>query len=103
MRLCERTLAQAWLAKRIREEGELGGVAERFSDEKIPMRASLLPEEGTLAARERGAVRGEKLRLLVSSGIDAAAGDGVWVEDGLWRILSVQRWTAHAELVCERI
>ena len=103
MRLCERTLVQVWLVRRMHQQGELGGIAECFGEERMPLRASLLPEDGGLSIEERGAVRRERLRLLVPAAAGAAAGDGIWVEDTLWRIRSVQRWTAHVELTCEAI
>lgn len=103
MRLHERTLIHAELAPRIRETGALGGLAEHFSTERIPIRASRIPEGGGIAARQRGAANGAQLRLLVPADVQVAAGDGVWVEGRLWRIAAVESWMAHRELVCEMI
>lgn len=103
MRLAERTLTMVQLAPRIRETGALGGIAEAFSAECIPLRAAILPEEGDLAAEMRGAVKREKLRLLVPADADAAPGDGVWVAQALYRITAVKRWAAHRELQCEAV
>lgn len=103
MRLCERTLMQAELAPRMDARGSLGGLAERFSDEGIAFRASRLPADGDLTAREKGVSAREKVRLLAAVDVPAKAGDGVRMEDRMYRIVSVQRWTAHVELICEAI
>ena len=103
MRLCERTLVQAELAPRMDVRGELGGLKEGFSDEGIAFRASRLPAGGDLTAREKGAVMQEEVRLLAAGDVPAQAGDGVRMDGRMYRILSVQRWTAHVELICEAI
>lgn len=103
MRLCERTLVQAELAPRMAVKGELGGLKEHFSDERIAFRASRLPAQGDLAVREKGAIAREEVRLLAAGDAPGKAGDGVWMEGRMYRILSVQRWTAHVELICEAI
>lgn len=103
MRLCERGLLWAQIAPRIRQVDDLGGVSERFSEERIPVRVSVLPEGGEIAVDERGASARERLRLLAAADVQAQAGDGVWVQEKLWRICSVERWSAHRELVCEAV
>jgi len=103
MRLCERTLIQAELAPRMDARGELGGLAERFSEERIAFRASRLPEGGGLDAGKRGAAARDEVRLLAAADVPAKAGDGVWMDGKMHRILCVQRWTAHVELICEAI
>lgn len=103
MRLAERTLTVVQLAPRVCEAGELGGIAECFSRNCIPLRAAILPEEGGLEAGERGAVNRERLRLLVPADAGAAVGDGIWIAQALYRIAEVKRWAAHRELLCEAV
>lgn len=103
MRLAERRLEEVRIAPRIREEGDLGGIAERFSNETIALRASRLPVEGALDVQERGAVCRKRIRLLVPSDADVRCGDGVWAGGTLYRVLCVEKWTAHLELVCEAV
>lgn len=103
MRLAERTRMRVELAPRACVAGALGGRAERFSEERTAVWAAVLPEAGALEGQERGAVSRERLRLLVPADAKAACGDGAWVQDRPYRIVSVQRWTAHLELICEEI
>lgn len=103
MRLAERTLLAVRLAPRAPRQGALGGMAEGFSDETVRLRASRIPESSALETTERGMKSKEKLRLLVPGDARASAGDGVWVEEKLYRIVTVLRWSAHLELVCEAI
>ena len=103
MRLAERTLQMVYLVRRRNEPDPLGGMAEAFLDERIPLRASVLPDGGGLSTEERGAVNRARLLLLVPGDAKAKAGDGVWVQDVLWRIREVQAWTAHAQWMCEAI
>lgn len=100
MRLRERELVQACLVKRIRKPDALGGCPEAFSEERIPFRASLLPENGELQTLQRGLHSGKKIRLLSPSDLDAQAGDGVYVGEDFYIVQSVQRWLAHRELIC---
>ena len=100
MRLRERELITAELAKRTDVPGPMGGRPEVFSEEKTAFRASLLFEDGGLETTPRGLVSGEKIRLLAPAGLDVQAGDGVYVEGRLYAVLSVKKWTAHRELVC---
>ena len=103
MRLAERTRLKVELAQRVCEAGALGGRAERFSEARTQLWASVLPELGKTEALERGVVCRERLRLLVPADAKVACGDGAWVQGRLYRVLSVQRWTAHLELECEAI
>ena len=103
MRLKERTLITVKHAPRITVSGELGGMAEGFSDQTVSLRASLLPEGGELAAAEKGVHTRARLKLLLPGDASAQAGDGVWVDGALWRILAVRRWAAHAEWICEAL
>ena len=101
MRLRERELAEAHLVRRIREPGVLGSRPEAFSRERMPFRASVLPESGQMQAEAYGLSSGKRLRLLTDAGLEAKACDGVWLQDAFYVILSVRRWTAHQELECE--
>lgn len=103
MRLKERTLITVMHAPRIAVNGELGGMAEGFSNRTTPHRASLLPDGGELAALEKGLHTRARIRLLLPGDAAAQAGDGVWVDGALWRILAVRRWAAHAEWICEAL
>ena len=103
MRLKESTLAVAYLAPRIAVRGKLGGMAEGFSDRRIALRASVLPDGGGLSTQERGAVNRERLRLLVPGDTAARCGDGIFFGNAMWRIVELQRWSAHTELVCEAV
>lgn len=103
MRLAERTLTLAYLMPRFKQEGALGGISEGFSQQKMPLRAAILPEESNLSVEERGAVHREKLRLLVPANAGAKTGDGVCIGENMYRICGVKRWAAHWELICEAI
>lgn len=100
MRLHERNLVEAGLVKRIHKTDTLGGRPEAFSGEKISFRASLIPESGSLEAGRRGLQSGAKIRLLAAADLDARVGDGVFVGDAFYIVLSVNRWYAHWELIC---
>ena len=93
-------MIRAQLAKRIARTGALSGRPQAFSEEKISFRASLLPESGSLQAKEYGLKSGKRIRLLADSGLDAKAGDGVYIGDDFFIVQSVMRWTAHIELLC---
>lgn len=103
MRFAERTLIRVQIAKRKRKIGELGGLSEAFSSEKTPTRASILPMDGALETMEAGARHPERIRILIAANAEAAAGDGVQIGDRMYRIIDVQRWAAHWELICEAI
>ena len=103
MRLKERTLVTVQHAPRITLSGELGSMAEGFSETTTAHRASVLPEGGEFAADEKGAHTHARLRLLLPADASAQAGDGVWVDGVLWRIAAVRRWYAHAEWICEAL
>lgn len=103
MRFAERTLTLVQIAPRKRKTGALGGLSEAFSSEKTPIRASILPMDGALETLEAGARHPERLRILIAANAKAAAGDGVQIGDRMYRIIDVQRWAAHWELLCEAI
>lgn len=103
MRLMECTRMEVGLAPRVLKKGSLGGVSEGFSEEITWMRASRIPESGSLIADVRGARYPERLRLIVPGDAQAIPGDGVWSEGKLYRILSAERWSAHVEWLCEAI
>ena len=99
MRLKESRLERVYLVPAAASAGYLGGLAECFSDERIPLRASILPEEGGLSADERGALSRSRLCLLVPGDAKAKCGDGVAIGDKMHRVVRVQRWSAHIELL----
>lgn len=101
MRLMERQLREIRIAPRIAARGALGGRSEAFSRDTILVRGSVLPEEGSLRAGEKGLASGEKLRLLVPADTPVQAGDGAWLGDEKYIIHSVRCWSAHLELNCE--
>lgn len=101
MRLKESTLTTVQIAPRMDKTGELGGLAEGFADERISLRATVLPDGGGLSVQERGAVNREKIRLLVPGDARVHSGDGVCIAGVMWRVAAVQRWSAHIELECE--
>lgn len=103
MRLAECMRVEVRLAPRILKEGELGSVTEQFSQETTLLRASKIEQGGELNAEARGMIYPARLRLLVYKGVQALPGDGVWVEESLYRILSIERWSAHEEWLCEAI
>lgn len=103
MRLLEQTLVEVQLAPRMVRRDALGGMQEVFSEETATLRAGRLPAGGEMEIRAQGAVYPQRVRLLVPGDAKAAAGDGIRMEGKLWRILSVERWSAHMELVCEAV
>lgn len=103
MRLKERTLIEIRIAPRLRKTGALGGAAEAFSEDTLTLRASRLPEGGDFSMDGRGASCPDRLRLIAAADASVRPGDGAWVEGRLYRILTVRRWTAHVEMICEAI
>ena len=100
MRLKERELTQAFLVKRVHENASLGSCPEAFSPEKIPFRASLLPEDGELRVNQYGLKSGAKIRLLAANDLAVKVGDGVYAADGFYIVQTVNRWSAHQEIIC---
>lgn len=103
MRLMERTRTRVELMPRACESGALGGRAERFSQMRTAVMATVLPEAGERDVQERGEVDRARLRLLLPANAAVAAGDGVQIAAHAYRVRSVRRWTAHLELDCEEI
>lgn len=103
MRLAECMQREVRLAQRMLAAGDLGGVTEGFSEETQALRASLIPMDGAFSAEERGVKCSKRLRLLVAGDVRAAAGDGVWVDGRLYRIVSTAEWSAHTEWICEAV
>ena len=101
MRLKERELIQALLARRIEKTGALGSCPEAFSQEKIPFRASLLPDGGGMQVRQSGLASGAKIRLLTGDDLSVRPGDGVHVGGEFYIVRTVNKWSAHRELLCE--
>ena len=100
MRLKERELIDVQLAKRIAKAGALGSRPEAFSEEKIPFRASLLPESGNLQSTQAGLKSGAKIRLLTGDDLAVKPGDGVWAKGDFYIVETVNRWSAHQEILC---
>jgi len=101
MRLKERELIQAFLVKRVAPSGELGSRPESFSQERMPFRASLLPEGGEMQARQSGLKSGAKIRLLTGDDLPVRPGDGVYAGEDFYIARTVNRWSAHLEILCE--
>ena len=93
-------MKQAFLVKRVEKTGSFGSRPEAFSNERISFRASILPDGGEIGRDERGMLPGKKLRLLAARDLNAAAGDGVYVDGEFFIIRSARKWTAHLELDC---
>lgn len=100
MRLKEREQISAYLTKRIAKSGSLGSRPEAFSEEKIPFRASVLPEGGEMQVKERGLHSGAKIRLLTGDKLGVTPGDGVYVDGDFYVVQAVNKWTAHVEILC---
>lgn len=103
MRLLECMQTDVLLARRIVENGELGGETERFSEDQIRLRGSRIPLDESAELDARGVKKHQSLRLLLPLDAQANPGDGAWVDGMLFRILSVRRWSAHVEWICEAI
>lgn len=101
MRLKERELIQAYLVKRADRIGALGSRPETFSQERIPFRASLLPEGGDMQVRQSGLKSGTKIRLLTGDDLPVKPGDGVYAGEDFYIARMVNRWSAHLEILCE--
>ena len=100
MRLKERELIDAQLAKRIAQTGAMGSRPEAFSEEKTAFRASLLPEGGELKATQAGMKSGAKIRLLTGDDLAVKPGDGIWTKGDFYIVETVNRWSAHLEILC---
>lgn len=91
------------IARRLDAPGGLGGRKESFSEEVIFVRGSVLPDGGSLSSGEKGLHSGRRLSLLLPADAGVKPGDGAWVNGGLYRVLSVRKWTAHVEIGCEAL
>ena len=96
MRLKERGLTEAYLVRRIAESGALGSRPEAFSEEKIPFRASILPDGGEMQAKERGLYSGAKIRLLTGDNLCVRPGDGIYVGEDFYIVQAVNKWKSAA-------
>ena len=105
MRLLERTLKQIDIAPRAVATDALGGVAEGFSAEHRPVRASVIPSTGGLVNRALGVEQVQTMCLLMPLDAGICVGDGVCVdaEEPNWRCVGVQKWSAHVAAQVERI
>ena len=105
MRFYERTLKWINIAPRAVRVDGLGGGVEMFSEERRPVRASVIPSTGGLRDREAGVERVQTMCLLMPQDAPIDVGDGVCVDAQKpnWRCVSVQRWSAHVAAQVERI
>lgn len=100
MRLKEREQIGAYLIRRMAKSGSLGSRPEAFSEEKIPFRASVLPEGGQMQVRQNGLHTGANIRLLTGDDLCVTPGDGVIVGEDFYIVQTVNKWTAHIEILC---
>jgi len=100
MRLKERQLLEVEIARRVCKTGALGSVTEAFSEEKIRVRASVLPESGAYSVQDGGLKSGKGLRIIVPKDTPVSDGDGVWLDGEMYVVSSVHAWRAHTELDC---
>lgn len=70
--------------------------------EGVPARASVYPLTSGMDARVTGEQETLRLRMLYDGGEPLQVGMGVTLADGLYRIVSLNRW-AHQEAVLERM
>lgn len=103
MRLLERTLTWVEIAPRTVAEDSLGGAVEGFSEARIPVRASVIPSTGGLEDHETGVRRVQTMCMLLPLDAPVSTGDGVSVENTLWRCTEVQRWSAHLAVRLTRL
>lgn len=98
MRLYERTLRQVFIAPGLAQADALGAASRAFSEERVPVRASLIPAEGTLAEFMAGMATQKKCLALMPLDAPIAAGDGVCetaAGEPEWLCEDVRRWSAH--------
>lgn len=98
MRLLERTLRQVYIAPGIGQTDALGAVTRAFSDERVPVRVSLIPAEGALNRREAGLTADARCLALMPLDAPIVAGDGVCESargEPEWLCTEVRRWSAH--------
>ena len=101
MRLLERTLVKAEIAPRIHKTGALGSRMQAFSDERIAVRASILPEKGGLDAQRSGLNAHERRRVLVPVDTPVRLGDAVVIGGEYFTVVNIERWQSHMALNCE--
>lgn len=99
----ERQRMKIWILPRILEKSALGSLKERLAAEGKQLRGNVLPESAALGGDERGLKRNVKLRVLIPGEAEAETGDGARIGGRLYRIRSVERWSAHTELICEAV
>ena len=105
MRLLERTLKQLYICPALTATDALGAKTRAFSDERIAVRASLIPAEGALEAAEPGLVSRKRCLALMSADAPLVAGDGVAESaagEPEWLCTDVRGWTAHLAASLER-
>ena len=105
LRLLERTLRTVQVAPRAVTADALGGAAEGFSAQTLPVRASVIPSTGGLENRETGLREVRTMCLLMPLDAKVRVGDGVCIDEEtpLWRCVDVQRWSAHVAVRVERM
>jgi len=99
--MLERTLVKVEIAPRIRRTGALGSWMQAFSDERIAVRASVLPKEGRLDMQRSGLHALERRRVLVPADTPVQLGDAVVIGGEYFTVGNIERWQAHMALDCE--
>lgn len=102
MRLFRRTLVNVLAAPRAVEQDGMGGVREGFSDERIPLEASVSYVANTLSASGNNLNQGmygvslsQSIRLRMAPGAQIRVGDGAMMpgEDRImWRCVQVDEY-----------
>ena len=103
MRLLERTLKVVEIAPRAVAEDALGGVAEGFSENRVSVRASVIPLGGSLEEFAAGVRAVKSMCLLMPFDAPVAVGDGVVADGEMWRCVEVQKWSAHVAAKVTRV
>jgi len=98
VRLLERTLKPVYIAPGLAQADALGGVHRVFSDERVAVRASLIPAEGAMERREAGLEADARCLALMPLDAPIAPGDGVSGRpsgEPEWLCVDVRTWSAH--------
>ncbi len=101
MRLTERGTQTVHIAPRaVAQNG-----AEAFSQQRIAVRAKIVPVAGGLESHAAGLWNSAKMCLLLPSGCGIRVGDGLCLQgtEVDWRCVSVKEWFSHVTAQFQRI